>query len=287
MWRVAGSSGWSGCDSARRLGPSPLDLLPVQGARSAVRVPPDRSEWSAAVLMAVCAHRHRTTVIVSTGGAPTTDRSRAEDEHDERRDQHRGECGTTESHRRAEGTTSEPRRQGPRLATIASPSSAAHTPSMVPHASGVPSLPIAMPTVRVRIQTPKIARLQRMTAATTARDRRATIASANASWSQATTPKKTPCVHETPACSPIVPKWIPAAPTRARPPPSSAPCRSWWSSVVWVDAVAGPASCRAWSPARRGATSRLRRSASGSPGWPVARILRLAHKPTVRSIARC
>ena len=53
-----------------------------------------------------------------------------------------------------------------------------------------------------------------MTAATTGRERRVTIATASASWSQATTPKKTPCVHETPACSPIIPKWIPAAPSR-------------------------------------------------------------------------
>ncbi len=40
------------------------------------------------------------------------------------------------------------------------------------------------------------------------------MAPASASWSQATTPKKMPCVQETPACSPIMAKWIPAAPRR-------------------------------------------------------------------------
>ena len=62
------------------------------------------------------------------------------------------------------------------LATIASPSNVAHTMSTVPHASGVPSLPIAIPTVRVSTQTPIVAALTAMTASTTARDGRRRIA---------------------------------------------------------------------------------------------------------------
>ena len=52
-----------------------------------------------------------------------------------------------------------------------------------------------------------------MPAVMTVRDGRNTINAARVSWSHAHTAKKSPWVHETPACSPITPKWIAAAPT--------------------------------------------------------------------------
>ena len=38
------------------------------------------------------------------------------------------------------------------------------------------------------------------------------MATASATCSQAVAPKNTPWVHDTPACSPIMAKWMPAAP---------------------------------------------------------------------------
>ena len=98
-------------------------------------------------------------------------------------------------------------------ATTASPSNTAHTTSTRPHASGVPSLPIAMPTVRVRTHTVSVATLMPMHASAIERDGRSRIVAAIPTWSHATTAKNVPCVQDTPACSPIMAKWMPAAPS--------------------------------------------------------------------------
>ena len=83
-----------------------------------------------------------------------------------------------------------------KLAKTASPSNTAQSPSTRPHASGVPSLPIAMPTVRLITQIARIARLPMMPAVITVRDGRKTISAASASWAHALTAKKRPWVHD-------------------------------------------------------------------------------------------
>ena len=70
-----------------------------------------------------------------------------------------------------------------------------------------------MPTVRVRTHTVSAAALMPMHARATERDGRSRIIAAIPTWSHPTTAKNVPCVHDTPACSPIMAKWMAAAPS--------------------------------------------------------------------------
>ena len=96
---------------------------------------------------------------------------------------------------------------------MASASNAAHSASANPIDSGVPSVPIAMPTVRDTIHTTITAKLNTIIAWMERRAGPSTSSAASMTWAHAVNPKKRPCVHDTPACSPIAAKWMPAAPS--------------------------------------------------------------------------
>ena len=102
-------------------------------------------------------------------------------------------------------------------AAIAPNSNSAQRVSEKPKASGEPSPPIGTPAVRETIQTAIIAALSTTPKIAAERVGRQSIHPANASCSHAEKAKKSPCDHETPACSPITPKWIPAAAIASKP----------------------------------------------------------------------
>ena len=96
---------------------------------------------------------------------------------------------------------------------MANTSNAAHSASANSIDSGVPSVPIAMPTVRDTSHTTMTAKLTTIIAWIDRRAGPSTRNAASMTCTHAANPKNRPWVHDTPACSPIAAKWIPAAPS--------------------------------------------------------------------------
>ena len=96
---------------------------------------------------------------------------------------------------------------------MAAASNAEQTTSANANGSGVPSPPMAMPAVRDTNHTTITAKFTRIVAWTARRVGPSSSSAARTTWTHATMPKKRPWVHDTPACSPMAAKWMPAAPS--------------------------------------------------------------------------